>query len=197
MGFFDFIFRGPELSRFDALNICEKIATKLFKEELTIEIFVRDFDQILERYFRLYYPDCSIKPEQSKQIFEYCDVIHSIDRLKIVQIIKDLELEKRVQKEYFIQINTGDEEQKSGVKLADAEKFISDSLEKYQFKISGLMCLPPINDKPEKHFSILRGLAENFKIPYLSMGMSNDFELALMCGATHIRVGTLIFGERN
>ena len=54
-----------------------------------------------------------------------------------------------------------------------------------------------INDKPEKHFNILRGLAENFKIPYLSMGMSNDFELALMCGATHIRVGTLIFGERN
>mgnify|MGYP001299510077 CR=1 FL=1 len=76
MGFFDFIFRGPELSRFDALNICEKIATKLFKEELTIEIFVRDFDQILERYFRLYYPDCSIKPEQSKQIFEYSIYIY-------------------------------------------------------------------------------------------------------------------------
>ena len=150
----------------------------------------------LNKNVRIHYVG-SIQSKKTKQIFEHCDVIHSIDRLKIVHIIKDLELENKVQKEYFIQINTGDEEQKSGVKLNDAEKFISDSFEKYQFKISGLMCLPPINDKPEKHFNTLRGLAENFKIPYLSMGMSNDFELALMCGATHIRVGTLIFGERN
>ncbi len=139
----------------------------------------------------------SIQSKKTKQIFEQCDFIHSIDRLKIVSIIKDLELETKIQKEYFVQINTGDEEQKSGVKINEAEKFITECLEKYHFKISGLMCLPPINDKPEKHFNILRGIAKNFKIPHLSMGMSNDFEIALKCGATHIRVGTLIFGERN
>ena len=81
--------------------------------------------------------------------------------------------------------------------LSAANKFISECLESYNLNIVGLMCIPPLNEDPKKHFTTLAELAKNFNLSLLSMGMSNDFETALACGATHIRVGTKIFGERN
>ena len=138
-----------------------------------------------------------IQSRKVKSIYAHCDVVHSLDRLKIVKMFSELETAQGLSRDYFIQINTGDESQKSGVILSEADKFISTCIENYNVKIIGLMCIPPFNDDPKKHFLMLSDMAKNFNLPSLSMGMSNDFEVALKCGATHIRIGTKIFGERN
>ena len=139
----------------------------------------------------------NIQSKKTEKIFQLCDTIHSIDREKIVQILKSCEEQFKIKKEYFIQINTGNEPQKSGVTLDKSEAFIDKCINKYQLDIRGLMCIPPQNQNPKEHFLKLRDLGKNFNLSYLSMGMSEDFEMAIMCGATHIRVGTKIFGERS
>ena len=139
----------------------------------------------------------SIQSKKTEKIFQLCDVIHSVDREKIVQKLKSCEEEYKIKKEYFIQINTGDEPQKSGVFLSESESFIDKCISEYNLKVTGLMCIPPQNVSPKEHFLKLRDLGNNFNLPHLSMGMSDDFETALKCGATHIRVGTKIFGARN
>ena len=138
-----------------------------------------------------------VQSRKVKSIYHHCDVIHSLDREKIVKSFSECEAAFGASKEYFIQINTGDELQKSGVMLSEAEQFISSCIENYKLNIIGLMCIPPFNEDPQKHFLNLADIAKNFDLPSLSMGMSNDFEVALKCGATHIRIGTKIFGERN
>ena len=138
-----------------------------------------------------------IQSRKVSSIYRYCDVIHSIDRLKVVKLFNELESSHGIAKEYFIQINVGDEPQKSGVKLSESEEFISTCLDNYNLNIRGLMCIPPFDVEPKTHFLKLSSLAKNFNLQSLSMGMSNDYEAALQCGATHIRIGTKIFGERN
>ena len=137
-----------------------------------------------------------IQSRKVKAIYSHCDVIHSLDRMKIVKLFSELETSQGISKDYFIQINTGDESQKSGVLLSEADEFISSCIENYNLNIVGLMCIPPFNEDPQKHFMTLSNMAKNFNLPSLSMGMSNDFKVALKCGATHIRIGTKIFGER-
>ena len=138
----------------------------------------------------------NIQSKKTEKIFQLCDVIHSIDREKIVQKLKNCENEFKLRKEYFIQINTGNEPQKAGVNFKDSEQFIDKCINEYDLEVKGLMCIPPQNINPEEHFLKLRDLGKNFNLPYLSMGMSEDFEIAIRCGATHIRVGTRIFGAR-
>jgi len=139
----------------------------------------------------------AIQSKKIEKIFKLCDVIHSIDREKIVKKIKTCEGLFNIKKEYFIQINTGNEPQKSGVAMDQSEIFIDKCINDYNLEIKGLMCIPPQNDDPEEHFLKLKELGKNFNLPFLSMGMSEDFEIALRCGATHIRVGTKIFGARS
>ena len=139
----------------------------------------------------------SIQSRKVESIHENCEVIHSIDRMKLVKLFSELETAKSIRRKYFIQINTGNEPQKSGVLLHEAEEFISDCISNYNLNIIGLMCLPPINEDSRKHFIKLRDLAKKFNLDCLSMGMSGDYQIALECGATHIRIGTQIFGERN
>ncbi len=139
----------------------------------------------------------NIQSKKTEKIFQLCDVIHSVDREKIVQKLKNCENEFKQKKEYFIQVNTGNEPQKAGVNLNDTEHFIDKCINEYDLDVKGLMCIPPQNINPEEHFLKLGDLRRNFNLPYLSMGMSDDFEIALRCGATHIRVGTKIFGARN
>tara|TARA_E500000178_G_scaffold314818_1_gene333325 strand:+ start:150 stop:803 length:654 start_codon:yes stop_codon:yes gene_type:complete len=138
-----------------------------------------------------------IQSRKVKSIYHHCDVIHSLDRMKVAKLFSELESLEGLPKEYFIQINTGDESQKSGVLIANADEFISSCIENFNLNIVGLMCIPPLNEDPQRHFLTLANIAENFNLSSLSMGMSNDFETALKCGATHIRIGTKIFGERN
>ena len=139
----------------------------------------------------------SIQSRKVESIHENCEVIHSLDRMKIVKLFSELETAKSKKRKYFIQINTGNEPQKSGVLLHEAGEFISDCVSNYNLNIIGLMCLPPINEDSREHFIKLRDLAKKFNLNCLSMGMSGDYQIALECGATHIRIGTHIFGERN
>ena len=139
----------------------------------------------------------NIQSRKVGSIHENCEVIHSLDRMKLVKSFAETEMTKNVRRKYFIQINTGNEPQKSGVMLSDANKFITECLDIYSLNILGLMSIPPLKEDPKKHFLTLADIAKNFNLSSLSMGMSNDFETALECGATHIRIGTKIFGERN
>ena len=139
----------------------------------------------------------SIQSRKVEQIHKHCEVIHSIDRKKIVKKFAELEASVDVKRKYFIQINTGNELQKSGVLFDEADEFVSDCKSSYNLNIVGLMCLPPIDEDPRNHFSKLADLAKKFNLNCLSMGMSGDYQVALECGATHIRIGTHIFGERG
>ena len=139
----------------------------------------------------------SIQSRKVEQIHKHCEVIHSIDRKKIVKKFDELEASGDIKRKYFIQINTGNESQKSGVLFNEASEFISDCKSNYNLDIIGLMCLPPIDEDPRKHFTKLADLGKKFNLNYLSMGMSGDYQVALECGATHIRIGTHIFGERS
>ncbi len=138
----------------------------------------------------------SIQSRKTNSILKHCDVIHSVDRLKIVKLIRQFEQDTGIKRKYFIQINTGDEPQKSGVLLKESDSFIEECKSIHNFNISGLMCLPPMNEDPINHFNILKSLAKNHRLSSLSMGMSHDFKTAIKCGATHIRIGTSIFGKR-
>lgn len=124
------------------------------------------------------------------------DVIHTIDRPRIAQAIA-VEMEKQARKpKLFIQVNTGDEAQKAGVAVAGVDALIAECRNKYGLAIEGLMCIPPVAEAPEKHFSLLAEIAKRNNLKSLSMGMSGDFEVAIGYGATHVRVGSAIFGTR-
>ena len=139
----------------------------------------------------------TIQSRKTERIFELCDEIHSVDRIKIVKQIIELEKKFGVIKTYYIQVNTGDELQKSGVKMNEVDEFIQTVRDEYNFSIDGLMCLPPQNDDPIKHFLNLQSIAQRYDLNKLSMGMSGDYKEAISCGSTHVRLGTVIFGERN
>jgi PLP dependent protein len=140
-----------------------------------------------------------IGPLQSnkvKQAVGLFDAIHTIDRLKLAQKLSNEVQSQGKSPEMFIQINTGGEEQKSGISPAEADQFIKDCIS-LDLPIKGLMVIPPINEEPSLHFGLLRKIAQRNGLAGLSMGMSSDFESAIAMGATHIRVGSAIFGERN
>jgi PLP dependent protein len=140
-----------------------------------------------------------IGPLQSnkvKQAVKLFDAIHTLDRLKLAQKLSNEIQALGKAPDMFIQINTGEEEQKSGIIPSEADQFISDCIS-LDLPIVGLMVIPPINEEPSLHFGLLRKIAHRNGLTSLSMGMSSDFESAIAMGATHIRVGSAIFGERN
>jgi len=152
---------------------------------------IKDVNQKLKLHFI-----GSIQSKKLQNIINHCDVIHTIDREKLIQIISKLDKDTLLGKSFFIQINTGNESQKSGINLNYAEEFFQ-LCRNQNINIDGLMCLPPENEEPDKHFEILQSLANNNHIKNLSMGMSNDYAVAIKYGSTHIRVGSAIFGNRN
>ena len=140
-----------------------------------------------------------IGPLQSnkvKQAVELFDAIHTVDRLKLAQKLSNEVQTQGKAPQMFIQINTGEEEQKSGIHPNEADQFISDCMS-LDLPIKGLMVIPPINEEPSLHFGLLKKIAHRNGLTGLSMGMSSDFESAIAMGATHIRVGSAIFGKRN
>jgi PLP dependent protein len=125
------------------------------------------------------------------------DAIHSVDRPSICQALaKEIDYQKR-QPQLFVQLNTGEEPQKAGVAPQDADAFIKSCRENYGLVISGLMCIPPVNEAPAPHFALTARIAARNGLKDLSMGMSADFATAIQFGATHIRVGSAIFGHRT
>ena len=131
-----------------------------------------------------------------KQAVELFDAIHTLDRLKLAQKLSNEVQAQGKAPEMFIQINTGEEEQKSGISPKNADQFIADCLS-LDLPIKGLMVIPPVNEEHSLHFGLLRNIAQRNGLEGLSMGMSSDFESAIAMGATHIRVGSAIFGERD
>jgi pyridoxal phosphate enzyme (YggS family) len=138
-----------------------------------------------------------LQTNKIRQAIETCDAIETVDRDKLAQgIATELaKSERRI--DLFIQVNTGEEEQKAGVPPRDADDFIRRCREEYALPVVGLMCIPPAAEHPAPHFALLGEIARRHGLAQLSMGMSGDYETAIQMGATHVRVGTAIFGMRE
>lgn len=148
------------------------------------------------------YPDIElhlIGPLQSNKVreaVELFDAIHSLDRPKLAQALA-AEIEKSGRRPtLFVQVNTGEEAQKAGIAPGDAPGFLA-LCRALRLPVQGLMCIPPVDENPAPHFALLAKLAREAGLPLLSMGMSADFETAIKFGATHVRVGSALFGERD
>lgn len=141
-----------------------------------------------------------IGPLQSnkvKEAVELFDVIHTVDRPKIAKAIADEMLKQSKPLRLFVQVNTGEEEQKAGIPPRETAQFLAYCRNDLKLEIAGLMCIPPVDEEPALHFALLAKLARENGLAGLSMGMSGDFETAIALGATHIRVGSAIFGARQ
>lgn len=136
-----------------------------------------------------------LQTNKARQAMELFQVIHSVDRPKVAQTIARLAQEMGHCPEIFLQINTGEEPQKAGVMPSEADAFVAEA-RALDLPVRGLMCIPPVEEEPSLHFALLAKIAARNGLTGLSMGMSGDFESAIALGATHIRVGSAIFGER-
>jgi pyridoxal phosphate enzyme (YggS family) len=137
-----------------------------------------------------------LQTNKARQAFELFQAIHSVDRPKLANTLARLADETGHCPELFVQVNTGEEEQKAGVLPAEADGFVKDCRD-LGLPLAGLMCIPPVDEEPSLHFALLAKIAERNGLNGLSMGMSADFESAIALGATHVRVGSAIFGERT
>ena len=138
-----------------------------------------------------------LQSNKAKEAVALFDAIHSLDRPSLcAALAKEIEKQNR-QPVLFVEINTGAEPQKAGVLPEAADEFLRACRETYGLKIAGLMCIPPLDELPAPHFALTAKIAARNGLTLLSMGMSADFETAIRFGATHVRVGTAIFGERQ
>lgn len=136
-----------------------------------------------------------LQSNKTRAAMELFDAVHSVDRPKLAKSIARIAQEIGSCPDLFIQVNTGEEAQKAGVLPADADGFIAECLA-MDLPVKGLMSIPPANEEPSLHFALLAKIAARNGLTGLSMGMSGDFERAIALGATHVRVGSAIFGER-
>ena len=138
----------------------------------------------------------SLQSNKAKEAVALFDAIHSVDRASLAEALaKEIARQKR-QPVLFVEINTGAEAQKSGVPPQEADAFLAACRDRYGLVISGLMCIPPHDEAPAPHFALTAKIAGCNGLKFLSMGMSADFSIAIAFGATHVRVGTAIFGTR-
>lgn len=151
--------------------------------------------------FRQQYPDAQVhligplQTNKARQAMELFDAIHSVDRPKLANTLARLAQELGKCPPLFVQVNTGDESQKTGIAPGEADAFI-ETCRALDLPVQGLMCIPPVDEEPALHFALLAKIAARNGLAGLSMGMSGDFERAIALGATHVRVGSAIFGAR-
>jgi pyridoxal phosphate enzyme (YggS family) len=137
-----------------------------------------------------------LQSNKAKEAVALFDAIHSVDRASICQaLVKEIDSQKK-RPELFVQINTGEEPQKAGIAPGEADDFIKSCRETYGLTVSGLMCIPPVDEAPAPHFALTAKIAARNGLKNLSMGMSADFAIAIQFGATHVRIGSAIFGAR-
>jgi len=137
-----------------------------------------------------------LQSNKAREAVALFDAIHSVDRPSICQALaKEIAAQKK-HPDLFVQVNTGEEPQKAGVAPSQADAFIASCRDDYGLTISGLMCIPPVNEAPAPHFALTAKIADRNGLKNLSMGMSADFAVAIQFGATHVRVGSAIFGAR-
>jgi pyridoxal phosphate enzyme (YggS family) len=139
----------------------------------------------------------SLQSNKAKDAVALFDAIHSVDRASVAEALAK-EIAKQARRPLlFVEINTGAEPQKSGILPQDADSFLAACRDRYGLAIAGLMCIPPFDEAPAPHFALTAQIARRNGLSLLSMGMSADFETAIAFGATHVRVGTAIFGARS
>ena len=138
-----------------------------------------------------------LQTNKAKKAVKLFDYIHSLDNKKLALKLSQHENELNKKCKFFIQVNLADEDQKSGIMLNHLSDFHKYCAKELSLNIIGLMCLPPANSKSDKYFKLLKKTAEQFNLKDLSMGMSSDFEAAILNGSTYLRLGTVILGERN
>ena len=136
-----------------------------------------------------------LQTNKTRAAMELADCIHTLDRTKLATTMARIAQELGKCPELFVQVNTGDEPQKSGVSPKETQAFVKECLD-MDLPVRGLMCIPPVNEEASLHFALLKNIAEDCGLSDLSMGMSSDFEKAISFGATHVRVGSAIFGDR-
>ena len=138
-----------------------------------------------------------LQSNKTKEAVALFDAIHTVDRPKIAAAIAEEMARQGKRLKLFVQVNTGEEPQKAGVMPLDAAGFVATCRNDLKLEIAGLMCIPPVEEEPAVHFAFLAKLGRELGLPGLSMGMSGDFETAVQFGATHVRVGSAIFGVRD
>jgi pyridoxal phosphate enzyme (YggS family) len=152
--------------------------------------------------FRAQFEDVSVhllgplQTNKARQAMELFEAIHSLDRPKLAKTLARLAQEMGACPDLFVQVNTGEEPQKAGILPKDADNFIEECRD-LDLPVKGLMCIPPVDEEPSLHFALLAKIADRNGLTGLSMGMSGDFEKAVSFGATHVRVGSAIFGARD
>ena len=138
-----------------------------------------------------------LQSNKAKDAFKIFNYIHSLDSEKLARIFSDLEKNDPKKIKYFVQVNIGNEAQKNGINVSLVSDFVQYCQKDLKLNILGLMCIPPFNDSSESYFLKLKKLNEHSYLKDLSMGMSDDFEIAIKLGSTFVRVGTAIFGKRS
>ena len=138
-----------------------------------------------------------LQTNKVKFVLPLFDYIHSLDNLKLASKIADEQIKKNFKPKIFIQINIGEESQKSGIEISNLENFYKRCIEEFKLNIIGLMCIPPFDKDSKSYFIKMRELSENLNLKDISMGMSDDYMEAIKQGSTFIRVGSKIFGARG
>jgi PLP dependent protein len=138
-----------------------------------------------------------LQSNKAREAVELFDAIHTVDRPKIALALAEEMTRQGKQPRLFVEVNTGGEQQKAGVLPEAADTFIRECREQYRLTVEGLMCIPPFDEAPAPHFALLQKIARRNGLSSLSMGMSADFQRAIAFGATHVRVGSAIFGARD
>jgi pyridoxal phosphate enzyme (YggS family) len=138
-----------------------------------------------------------LQTNKAREAVALFDVIQSVDRERLAGVLAK-EMERAGKRPAcFIQVNTGEEEQKAGILPVDLDAFVTSCRDVHKLPVIGLMCIPPVNEEPALHFALLRKMAERNGLAKVSMGMSADYETAVRLGATHVRVGSALFGARH
>ena len=137
-----------------------------------------------------------LQTNKSEDVINQFHEVQSLDRLKLAKSLSKAESKLNKRLNYMVQVNTGNEEQKSGINPNEVDDFIKLCKISYGLNVTGLMCIPPINQNPAIHFAFMSEIYKRNNLKHLSMGMSNDYKTAIEFGATHIRIGSKLFGER-
>jgi PLP dependent protein len=181
----------------DAVRAALKAGQRIFGENRVQEALAKF--PALRREF----PDLALhligplQTNKAKDAVAHCDVIETVDRPHLAEVLAREMARSGRQLACFIEVNTGEEPQKAGVLPVAADAFIADCRDRLGLRVEGLMCIPPEHEEPALHYALLREIARRNGLDKLSMGMSADFETAIRFGATHVRVGTAIFGARR
>ncbi|WP_242912533.1 YggS family pyridoxal phosphate-dependent enzyme [Brevundimonas pishanensis] len=178
----------------EALSAALAVGQKVFGENRVQEAYQHWAHQREGLELRLIGPLQTNKSEDAVKLF---DVIETLDREKLAKALADAMAKSGRSVRVLVQVNTGAEPQKAGVMPQDADALIETARMKYGLAVEGVMCIPPVDEDPVPHFQLLKNIADRNGLAVISMGMSGDFEAAIRCGATHVRVGSALFGARN